>query len=404
MRSVLIFNYLVIFFSFSVYAHQIKKTSSVHVSKDTTTYYVLATNGLNYRDKPWGKVLGKFKPLTKVKIVERTGNFSTIKVNSNPVEGEWVGIKTTKKSEKVYVFDGFLVQRKKRDASKIYDFQSYHIKKPEQYFGFIPLTDDASLYEYKTGEIIRKEFLGKNEAKRNTITGNYRKIFLFQLGIRETDFIYIYRYFNNQILKIQVKELAIIADPNPYGVSDDIDAGEYIIGFSLRGKIAAKETGAYYRSLVAIGSQNPFQKGGLKPLIWKRVDKNKYSKETVEIITSLEKNKEGTADVFEFHYNKYTYFLRVDKNKRRYFQDPSITIVFDGKVVKTLMMGGGEGSSPTPLTFGDSKQYLMQWTGILLKNRNPVIFGLSFQSFGCEGIHFLNEKEKSMYVLCDNRH
>ncbi|SNR16863.1 hypothetical protein [Tenacibaculum jejuense] len=383
---------------------EVKAQSKNTFKKDTTTYYVLATNGLNYRAKPWGKILGKLAPLTKVKITERTGNLSSVKVNSNYIEGEWVGVKITENSDTVYVFDGFLTKLQKRVEPKLYDFQSYHIKETNQYFGFIPLTDDASLYQYKTGEIIQKEFLGENEARRNIIKGNYRKIFLFKLGIKESDFIYIYNYFQDKTLKIKVKDLTIVAEPNPYGVSDNVDEWEYIIGFSMRNKIAAKETDVYYRSFVGIGSQNPFAKGKLIPLIWNKVDKRKYSQETIEIIESLEKNKMESIEIFEFHYKHYTYFLRIQKNKERYFQDPLITIVTDNKIVKTLVMGGGEGSSPTPLTFKESKQYLMQWTGVLLKNRNPVIFGLSYQSFGCEGIHFLNEKEKSIYVLCDNRH
>jgi len=62
---------------------------------------VAAKSGLNYRQKPKGKVISKFKYNQEVIIV---------------ITGEWVGVKHNKKT--VYLFDAFLAEPKEKEIKK----------------------------------------------------------------------------------------------------------------------------------------------------------------------------------------------------------------------------------------------------------------------------------------------
>jgi len=69
--------------------------------------FVAAKSGLNYRDKPKGKILGKFLFGEKLEVFEFTGNHEVIKDHKEIINGEWIGVKIDGKS--VYVFSGYLL-------------------------------------------------------------------------------------------------------------------------------------------------------------------------------------------------------------------------------------------------------------------------------------------------------
>lgn len=45
-----------------------------------------------------------------------------------------------------------------------------------------------------------------------------------------------------------------------------------------------------------------------------------------------------------------------------------------------------------------------QFTGKLFKDKPEVIFGFNYHSFGCSSIPFIDKKEESIEIKCDNRH
>ena len=81
-----------------------KSESSTADKKPVEIKYVNTESGLNYRDKPKGKKLGKLNFNKKILIVSHTGIFE--KIEQDSIEGEWVG--TLVKNKKVFVFNGFL--------------------------------------------------------------------------------------------------------------------------------------------------------------------------------------------------------------------------------------------------------------------------------------------------------
>ena len=45
-----------------------------------------------------------------------------------------------------------------------------------------------------------------------------------------------------------------------------------------------------------------------------------------------------------------------------------------------------------------------QWTGTLFKNKPPVIFGFTSESFGCSVITLMEKAGGEIPINCDNRH
>lgn len=132
-----------------------KKPASVNnaagVVKDASPLkekrYVNTTTRLNYRDKPNGKVLGKFHPNDEVFIIEKTNVFTEIKIDNKLVKGQWVGVRLGK--DTVYVFDAFLsLTRKKSEV-----WSKFPMKK-------MPLTETTNFDNIK-----KKAFLTAAEIK-----------------------------------------------------------------------------------------------------------------------------------------------------------------------------------------------------------------------------------------------
>lgn len=85
------------------------KLDSVQKSKKRKKlkYFVNTKNGLNYRETPKEKILGKFENLTELQIVKHTKIREHIKDGFELLYGEWIGVKKDNKT--VYVFSAFIV-------------------------------------------------------------------------------------------------------------------------------------------------------------------------------------------------------------------------------------------------------------------------------------------------------
>lgn len=74
------------------------------------TLFITNENGLNFRDSPNGRVLGKLAYGQKVGVIEYSGIENEIEDEGKIIKAEWYGIKNYKNDEtnKVYVFSSFL--------------------------------------------------------------------------------------------------------------------------------------------------------------------------------------------------------------------------------------------------------------------------------------------------------
>ncbi|MFD2909590.1 hypothetical protein ACFSX9_12705 [Flavobacterium ardleyense] len=277
----------------------------------------------------------------------------------------------------------------------IYPLNSYE-KVTNKSTGFIPLTDIFPWSEHKDSIAIADEYLGNNEiGEFHTLSEKYRTRFFKLMKIKETDKVFIYNYRLDSIYTFQVKELPLLAHISLYGAEAPIHPDDYLIGFDLENKLSIKDMGVYYDALVYVGSENPFNQGKIKPIIWKKIPTNQFPKE----VKSEKIDATKISKLYKFQINNLDYYL---------LNDNHLVIVESAnkKIILEEIFVEGESASSAPLSFDDvvNESLPEQWTGDLFKNKPPVFFGFLYQSFGCSAINFIEKPYNSIYLHCDNRH
>jgi hypothetical protein len=253
--------------------------------------------------------------------------------------------------------------------------------------------------------------LGPEKARYIPLEGKYRQRFLKATTISESDYIYCYDYAKDLLVSFPVKSLKVVAFLSLYQGEDDwpYRASDYQIGFEINPE-SLKEFGAYYiHALLAVGKENPFVRGGMKPMVWTETDSLEFPNLELNerYIPYLKRCSKGK--VYKFEWGGYRY-LTQDLN----FQNRLLArhlIVLDltknnTKPVCDKIYLDSEGTSPAPLNYYHSKEdYLVaQFTGKLFKNKPPVVLGFLYVSFGCPAIAFLDPSEQDLFIRCDNRH
>lgn len=364
--------------------------------------YVAAKSGLNFRDSPKGKILGKFPLNTRVKVIVHTNIFDKINDGGKTLNGEWVGVQ--KEEDTVYVFNAFLSYNFLISDLKIYNAQPFYNEKKNYYrTGFLNLSE--SYFTYTENE---NTILPIDEELKDTIVLNktQRKEFLTKTNISEFDKVFIYDIQNDSVYIFKVSELPAIACINIY-YSDYSDSPkterDFEFGFDLK-----KSYRGSYQNFAFIGKENPFQKGKLKPIIWAEIDSlefpERYKTKIIPDFRKIPIKEYNSKESFKFSNSQYDFFIQNLQGSLT----ARLLLVIDSKkneMIFNHVFTDSESSYLIPLNIKNKKnEYGGQWTGELFKNKPPIIFGFLGHSFGCPLINFLSESEPPIMILCDNRH
>ncbi|MEO5642167.1 MAG: oxidoreductase [Bacteroidia bacterium] len=281
--------------------------------------------------------------------------------------------------------------------------------------GFISLSDKYLLSEHPDSLAIPDlEEKGIDSAQYFKLKGTYRQRFFSGTKIKETDKVFIYDYSADLLLSFPLNELDVVACLNIYRDANDwpYSQYDYMIGFAIDTNLL-KGMGNYFSyTLVAIGKENPFVKGKIAPVIWKKTG--------AENFPAWIKNTKRDAALREYGYNEYTegdvytfeakgfqYFTRDILNTNGQIFARQL-VVINSKTKAAVCENvyfESESASLAPLNTGKitAENPGVQWTGKLFRKKPPVIFGFEYQSFGCPGISFLDLSENDIYINCDNR-
>ncbi|MDR6301634.1 hypothetical protein [Mesonia maritima] len=367
--------------------------------------YVIARSGLNYRDSPDGKVLGKFPLNTSLRLVEYTKISDTINDAGKLIVDKWVGVQNwmlpDKKMDTVYVFNGFLSNSFVQSDIKLYYASSFYKEKDgKTRTAFLNLSQTYFEDAYnETGNKNRNSIFTESDLEKDTIRLNksQRDKFLKYSDISESDKVFVYLISSDQIQTYNVNDLPVIACMNPYGPSNDYrnDELDYMLGFDL-----GKSISNWDENLVYVGKENPFQTGKIKPIIWTKIEDNQFP------IAKDLKNKIDLSTYF-FATEKYDYYLQKPTENIS-----SYHLVILDKITKSEILNtnyyDGESTYLTRLKIAESENERdirqSQWTGEIIKNKATVVFGFVGHSFGCPSITILDETEPEIQILCDNRH
>ena len=213
------------------------------------------------------------------------------------------------------------------------------------------------------------------------------------MKIKKTDKVFIYNYRLDTIITFFVNDLPLLAHITQYGADPPISPEDYLIGFDLQDVLPIKDFTDYYDALVYVGSENPFQTGKIKPILWKKIDASQFPKEVKnKVISKINK-------LYKFQQNNLDYYL---------VNEEQLIIIEANtkKIISETIFEENESASRAPLSFTNKKNENSneQWTGHLFKNKSPVFFGFLYESFGCTSINFIENPANGIYIRCDSRH
>ena len=375
-----------------------KITKRIHYS------YITAESGLNYRDSPNGKVLGKFNWRDKVEYLFSTNHTQKIIDNYREIEGNWAAVKH--KEDTVYVFDSYdyiSYQEPGYSRLKLYYAQPYlkYTLKPSNKLDIRQAFVNVSESFY-----MAKNFIDKKDLRKDTITFSKKKQveFLKRMNYSNRDSIFIYEIASGLVKKHAIKETPVVAFINGYSIDQEKDyyQQDYQIGFNLKK--------ANYGGFAVIGKENPFIEKGLDELVFKEmtektIDENIKNK----LIPEGWKKSYTSKTYYTYQYDDIRCFVKVDSKTNRYrnFWSDLIVVNANTKDTYSITQGGGESSSNAPLIIEGIKSeegHKQQYIGKLFKNKPIVTFGYTYTTFGCPQIDVLDKEELPIMILCDNRH
>lgn len=281
----------------------------------------------------------------------------------------------------------------------IYDLQWLTEKKPNERVGFSSFSDKYSLYNVPEYSAIPEA----NSTKEYfVLPAQYRKRFLNDLEISESDKVFVYNYQRDTLATFIVKNLNVAAYLNVYsqGTAGSHGQSEFMYGFEIPAKYFKSLAGA---SLVTTGTESPFVQGQMKPIDWKKIDPTDFPPVEISTMMSFRMNQSSVTDTYRASAFDLEYFVQEYTNGAiRHL------VILDSKtreIQADLFFQDMESTSPAPLnSIPNEYNYYMQWTGKLLKGKPIVVFGFDYVSFGCPSITVLSKPVSLIYINCDNRH
>ncbi|EMN50874.1 hypothetical protein LEP1GSC088_2980 [Leptospira interrogans str. L1207] len=255
----------------------------------------------------------------------------------------------------------------------------------------------------------------KKDSEYLILGPKYRNRLLSNTKISETDRVFIYDYSKDHLVSFLVKNLKAVACLDSYYIDIDnytkkgpIDQNRYQIGFAID-KNLLKGFGSkdFSGTLVFIGKKNPFNKGKVKPIRWKKIGLKEFPniKMKPEYVSRFKGYTCGQTYQFESEGLKY-YLQDIFENEILASREVTSRLhsrrllVIKSKT-KDLVFETFY-SLHTGSTFADldSVGWRRQWTGRMFKNKPPVIFGFFYEDYKCEVIDFLKlPKAESLSVV-----
>ncbi len=285
---------------------------------------------------------------------------------------------------------------------KIFNLQ-YYEKDSTQSYVFISLSEIYPLSDNPDSMAIpdlkEKEIEEAPSFTYFKLDSMYRKRFLRETKISETDKVFIYDYSADALQSLTVKNLNVVARLNVYGRDWPYSQDDFMIGFELHKNFLTGLDKYLEYSLAYVGKVSPFVRGQLKPITWKSIEPSDFPSKELPTYDIRYAGKCVTGNAYKYETEGLQYFVQDLVRIADNWNSVKRLIVLDIKTKETVcekLFYAGESASFAPLN--------NQWTGKLFKNKPPVIFGFQYFSFSCPSISFLNSDERGIYIYCDNRH
>jgi len=286
------------------------------------------------------------------------------------------------------------------------DLKLFEISEINEKVVFVSLSDIYTNGENPDLSVIPED---KRNLDHVILNPKFRTQFLSVTKISETDTVFLYDYVENKLVSLNVKNLKIVANLSQYEIGNETPHShfDYRIGFEIDKKLLKDFKNFSDQILFYVGKENPFAQEKLTAIIWKKISAAEYPLRKINDEYGVLNEKYNIGDSYSFKYKDFEYFIQ------NFSRDKSIfarrLLVQDTKskaIIYEEIFSEGESDSLTPLNFinKDEENKPNQWTGKLFKNKEPVIFGFEYHSFGCTYITVLSKKPTQIDIYCDNRH
>lgn len=303
------------------------------------------------------------------------------------------------------------------------DFELFTLSDLEGYLnkkaGFVSFSDIYPLSEHADSlavPIIKTT--NTDSLQHIVLDAKYRERFFNRTKISPKDSLFIYDYSKNTHLSFPIEKLEMVAILSPYFQMDEDqnDQYNYMIGFQIDKDSLHPLGEDYYNAFVSFGSQSPFERGKMKPIIWQEMDQKDFPSQIghLQELEQLDLPSSGmVSQAYRFATKDIKFYLMdyflpessYDIQHRHLVLIDSKT----GKLISKELLSVSESKSIAPVTTNANKQEQdgttrVQYTGVLLKNKPEVLFGFYWVSYGCEALEYIPSSYNYIAVLCDNRH
>lgn len=221
------------------------------------------------------------------------------------------------------------------------------------------------------------------------------------LDIKLSDSVFIYDLELNKVKVFKVKNhLPLLTFQGPYD-------SEYYVGFEINKKmLSMKDVYQDHNYLVYVGKTNPFNTKEMTKILWEKTTNDSFPMGIFNEKLNLE-NSEIKKESYQFSNKKldyYLYYLLLKNDVESQHYEPINFIQVkqkDGKIVFELFRRSSESASVSPF----SEESNNQWAGKLFKGMSPIYYNSSPAfSFGCPSIYLMDNLDKHISLLCNNRH
>ena len=283
---------------------------------------------------------------------------------------------------------------------------AYYGSQPDQEVGFVPLTDRYPGREHPDMYINAEnpEFSGDVQSIYHHELGSEKRMrFLHRVNLKESDQIYIFKFSLDSVIKFQIENLPLVARLSGYNASQDetLLLSDYQVGFEIDERTTQLLEKDDSDIFIHAGDKNPFQTGNIRPLIWKKVEREMFPSHHDSLTKSDWFKKLEAGDVYHDSVNEMDFyfqnFFNGERLAARYF-----IVKKSNKVVFDQIYADSESTYLRQLD--DYSSHPNQWTGKIFKDYPPFIFGFTGNSFGCPRIRFLDKSVEPVRIKCDNRH
>lgn len=269
--------------------------------------------------------------------------------------------------------------------------------------GFVSLSDNYQLSEHPDSLAV-PDTLIQYGGRYLELTGKYRSRLLKTTSIAETDSVYIYDYTKRNMYAFPVNRLKTVAILTPYDMARGKKyQSDYMIGFEIDPKKIKSENEYLENYFASTGPINPFSNMDLHPIIWQATDSSCFPIGQNDPKYFKLKPTDIRNNTFEYIEGDLVFYTQDIINANGSFKARHVRVIniYSQDIVFDNYYTFGEGTSLNGL---NGNSFMKQWTGKLFNNQPPVLFGFTYQSFGCIQIPFITNPYSFINLFCDNRH